>query len=265
MTAHQPHAPTIFTHAQLWDQYGLSDDYGERVQLMTQLLPPQAASVLDVGCGTGDILAALGTTHPCMARVGCDSALAPLGMLMAAQVPALQAGLPHLPFADRAFEVVLCLQVLEHLPDSVYAAGRTELARLADEVLIIGVPYRENLQTKTVICAHCGAHSHVDGHVRRYDERQLATLFDGFRLESTHLAGVRQPRLTRAGAFVRQAVGGLRYEPDFFVCPVCGHGETTRPQRPAVLQRVSAGLGRRLVTHRQLPYWIIAAYRRASR
>ena len=46
MTTHQSDAPTIFTHAQLWDQYGLSDDYGERVQLMTQLLPPQAASVL---------------------------------------------------------------------------------------------------------------------------------------------------------------------------------------------------------------------------
>jgi 2-polyprenyl-3-methyl-5-hydroxy-6-metoxy-1,4-benzoquinol methylase len=90
--------------------------------------------VLEVGCGNGaiaerlraagrDVVAVdvtLGSTLATHERAGCAVAIA---------------GLPELPFADRAFDTVVCAHTLEHVPD-LWRAAR-ELARVADRVLVV--------------------------------------------------------------------------------------------------------------------------------
>ena len=49
------------------------------------------------------------------------------------------ANLLELPFADDQFDLVLCLEVLEHLPDP--AAGLAELARVSGRDIVVSVPH----------------------------------------------------------------------------------------------------------------------------
>jgi SAM-dependent methyltransferase len=89
--------------------------------------------VLEVGCGNGALATRLAQAHAVVAvdvtlgsaretarRAGCTVAVA---------------GLPALPFADHAFDTVVCAHTLEHIPD-LYAAA-AELRRVARRVIVV--------------------------------------------------------------------------------------------------------------------------------
>lgn len=107
-----------------------------------------AARALDVGCGRGANLATL-LAHAERVTAGDVSE----GALRAARdsVPDVRARfvlLPGttLPFADGAFDLVLCTEVLEHVPD--LAAMATELERVTAPggVLVVSTPNYWNVQ-----------------------------------------------------------------------------------------------------------------------
>jgi len=54
-------------------------------------------------------------------------------------VPTVTATFPYVPFVTNAFDVVLCFQVLEHLPFNMLQISLTELKRLAG-LIIISLP-----------------------------------------------------------------------------------------------------------------------------
>jgi ubiquinone/menaquinone biosynthesis C-methylase UbiE len=93
-------------------------------------LPPRGA-VLDVGCGTGRLLAVLRRDHPAAFMVGVDAAAA---MVRAATarwptVCFVRADARCLPFRDNQFDVVMATLAYRHWADRAGAAG--ELARVA--------------------------------------------------------------------------------------------------------------------------------------
>jgi ubiquinone/menaquinone biosynthesis C-methylase UbiE len=93
------------------------------------------ASLLDAGCGDGRYLAGIGKLGTVPDRlVGVDIAESILATAALAteqagvDVELERANLERLPFADSEFELVLCLQALEHLLEPVL--GLRELARV---------------------------------------------------------------------------------------------------------------------------------------
>jgi ubiquinone/menaquinone biosynthesis C-methylase UbiE len=58
------------------------------------------------------------------------------------QVVARQANVLALPFADRTFDVVTMLEVLEHVPDT--ARVLAEVCRVAKRFLLLSVPSKED-------------------------------------------------------------------------------------------------------------------------
>ena len=76
-------------------------------------------TVLDVGCGTGDVLATVGRHLPDATRlVGCDVSSHPVAMGPALTDPRLE--LIHGdPPADETFDLLLCIDVLEHVEDYI--------------------------------------------------------------------------------------------------------------------------------------------------
>src|SRR5690348_7721935 len=91
--------------------------------------------VLEVGCGNGAVAARLREAgHEVVAvDVTLGSAAATRGRAPGAEVAI--AGLPELPFRDRAFDTVVCAHTLEHVPDLWRAAG--ELRRVAARVIVV--------------------------------------------------------------------------------------------------------------------------------
>ena len=94
-------------------------------------LDPKSMSLLDVGCGRGywaTRCADLG-----LSVTGCD-----LVHACPNDIAFREANAEHLPFADRSFDVVTCLHVLEHVPRLHTALA--ELRRVCRRQLFIIVP-----------------------------------------------------------------------------------------------------------------------------
>lgn len=116
----------------------LIDRFYENVAEMVGPLSPE--SVLDAGCGEGETLDRLAGILP-SSPVGID--LNPESVEFAGRrLPEAKIStgdILDLPFADGEFDLVLCLEVLEHLPDP--AAGLAELARVSGGDIVVSVPH----------------------------------------------------------------------------------------------------------------------------
>jgi hypothetical protein len=93
-----------------------------------------AGSILDVGCGPHG----LACIAPEVPFVGADVAFP--GEPARSMVPVMLAPGPELPFPDGAFDTVLCLDVLEHVPPADRAPFLHELARVAARRVVLACP-----------------------------------------------------------------------------------------------------------------------------
>ena len=96
---------------------------------------------LDAGCGTGEYLT-IAAHYGASTTVGIDISV---GYCTRAASTARTASvaLAHaamLPFPDRAFDVVLCSEVIEHLPAKSAQRAMQELTRVAARSLIVTTP-----------------------------------------------------------------------------------------------------------------------------
>jgi SAM-dependent methyltransferase len=167
-----------------------------------RLLPAQARRVLDLGCAFG-----FGTRRAARGRlvVGIDVNEAYIRRAARAGGGArfLRAAGERLPFADAAFDAVLCLDVLEHVADE--RAILCEIARVLRPggALIVSVPHRGMLARFDSInrCPDLwdmaeiapGRDVREDGGEvhRHYSTDELRALLRGdFAIESVHRTGL---------------------------------------------------------------------------
>jgi glycosyltransferase involved in cell wall biosynthesis len=139
------------------------------------LVPPGVRfTALDVG-GSGGMLAEfLGDVRVVDLRAGADVHVVADGR--------------RLPFPDRAFDVVTCLDVLEHVPESDREALLDELLRTARCAVVVAGPYRspeveaaeQALREFHRYCTNGISHHWLDEHMR-YGLPSLAWLEDRLR------------------------------------------------------------------------------------
>jgi 2-polyprenyl-3-methyl-5-hydroxy-6-metoxy-1,4-benzoquinol methylase len=115
------------------------------------LYPLKFASVLDVGCGQGSFLVELTTEFPHIQQAGTDISTSAVELAQK-RVPsgrfwALDATKDCL---DEKFDVVVCSEVLEHIPDDL--AALRNIARMTGKYLVI---------------------STVQGRMRRFEPEQV--------------------------------------------------------------------------------------------
>jgi SAM-dependent methyltransferase len=111
------------------------------IAALSRALGPRlrGARVLDIGCGTGLTLSQLPTGTW---RVGLDLSRTALRLarLRVPGVPLIGGAAGALPFADRSFDAVLALDVLEHLDDDLAAAREMRRVLKPGGVGIVTVP-----------------------------------------------------------------------------------------------------------------------------
>jgi len=145
-----------------------------RVADLMRLVPPGLGTALDVGARDGFLSARLAD------RIASVTALD----LATPEVPdprvtCVAGDATRLQFADASFDLVLCSEVLEHIPTPGLEQACRELVRVSRRHLLIGVPYRQDIRDGRTTCQGCGAVNPPYGHVNTFDEHRLARLFEG--------------------------------------------------------------------------------------
>jgi SAM-dependent methyltransferase len=124
--------------------HGRTDNSTARIAQIAQDVV--GISVCDIGCGTGYLLREVERRRGgAFARLAGVDFVRPEG-LDTSGIDFIEAPIEHVPFADRAFDTVICTHVIEHILD--YRAAIAELRRIANRRLIIVVPAeREGIYT----------------------------------------------------------------------------------------------------------------------
>jgi SAM-dependent methyltransferase len=146
-----------------------------RAAVLDLLLAAAPASVLDVGCGEGELVAEWARALPGARVLGVDVA----DVTRVPPAPNVAFGLippaPPLPFGDRAFDLVSAVESLEHMDDPQGALA--EMARCARRHLLVSVP-REPLwrALNLVRGAYVRRLGNTPGHLHHFSPRAFRAL-----------------------------------------------------------------------------------------
>jgi SAM-dependent methyltransferase len=201
-----------------------------RTDDLVSLIPARGSTALDIGARDGhfarilrehfDHVVALDLNRPQFSIPGVSN--------IAGDTTAL-------PFADNSFEFVFCAEVLEHIPHPARAAR--EITRVAQDLILIGVPFLQDLRLGRTSCAKCGGVSPPWGHINSFDEKTLRALFGGCALRAKSFAGTTKSVTTALAAWLMEKAGNPwgtydQHEP----CVHCG-ARLRRPESHRSLLR----------------------------
>lgn len=232
-----------------------------RIEETVVHLPLGCMSALDVGCGMGRLLLRLKLRYLC---AGADISLGALRRSSMKGV-CVQALIQSLPFASRSFDVVLCTEVLEHIPEDHFLMAIAELRRVARKYILVSVPNRENLLEETVSCGSCGLTFHRYGHLRSFDQGGLSALFHPMRLVEHWEMGSPEVVWSRSLLRVRTMAGRSSVNAAA-PCPSCGNGREETPNYVSGLVQKGCDFLQCRVAARLLrrPYWLGALFAAGS-
>lgn len=154
-----------------WERYAANPQIALKMRLTAALIPSDASTILDAGCGNGSL------TNPLVAPgrlvIGLDSSRQPLRTVTA---HAVRAAVESLPLADQSVDLVLLSEVLERPPDATLEQCVAEAKRVSRKYLLIASPNREAVRTRYLRCSHCGhefnAYLHVQSLAGKTDSAQ---------------------------------------------------------------------------------------------
>jgi len=120
-------------------------------------------SLLDVGISIGQFINALAAMGTFTKLHGVDIRPHSLFLRTSDDYTMDYVSIDALPYAENEFDVVTCLETLEHLDDDVMVRGLAQLRRVCRKQLIITVPFREEPLGRE--------------HLRKFDVDSLKTIF----------------------------------------------------------------------------------------
>jgi SAM-dependent methyltransferase len=213
-------------------------------------------TLLDLGCGSGGTLAALGRIAPGATLVGLDSSEPALGQaraLLAAQGPEVrleQADLERpLPMADASIDAIVCHNVLECLADP--AALLREGARVLRRG---GMAVWSHVDFEAIVIA---------GAEVALDRRVLASYADSALTWAAH-SDARMGR--KLAGLVRSSPLGLeRVETHVVTCTELGGAAAARVEEIAQAARREAASGKGRVTLQEVDRWSAELLEAAAR
>lgn len=236
---------------QTWDNYDPAGLIAERLNVIKSAIPSDVKTILDAGCGNGAITNALEADYEVL---GVDFSPAALEHVRA---PKLLASVTYLPLDDDSFDLVMCNEVWEHLSTADLHKAVAEAIRVTRRHLLVGVPYREQLEAGLIRCGDCSNVFHVYGHRQSFTSQKLDRLL-GLPAVWHKTLGPRQRRHYLPLLRFRQHRLGQWHRPDVPVsCPRCGNADF--PQKSSLLTKAVNALDRLRLT--QPRYWLLSLYR----
>ncbi|MEZ5935283.1 MAG: methyltransferase domain-containing protein [Alphaproteobacteria bacterium] len=114
-----------------------------RINYAVGVIPDDARSALDVGVGAGVLLNHLTMSKRFERVVGIDIERHFNYLNLSNEVDWQQMSVCAMSFPDNHFDIVFCMEVLEHLEDEQFAQALVELRRVTRRRLVASVPFDE--------------------------------------------------------------------------------------------------------------------------
>ena len=168
---------TVIPTGNTYDKYASTNPIERRLMAgffaaLDAALPGDApCTVLEVGIGEGEVSARVRERWPGATVVGADLPDDDLaGSWRQRGMTGLFADIARLPFPAKAFDLVLAIEVLEHVPDP--DAALAELARLARGHLVLSVPREPIWRVANMARGkYLGALGNTPGHIQHWSRR----------------------------------------------------------------------------------------------
>jgi SAM-dependent methyltransferase len=203
----------FFSQEEVWSE--VSEGERQRIEATLALFPPDVRTILNVGCGDGRVTRSITDRYKI---VGVDVSMRAASL---SEVPFVLGSIAALPFADRAFDLVVTTEVLEHLPPELFASALNELQRVARRYILITVPNNEILEANYIKCESCQAVYHAWYHMRAFDEKTLVRLLSRFSPLTVKPIGPWQPLIYRWPYRILHYLGDSWACTDQALCPEC--------------------------------------------
>lgn len=155
----------------------------ERYRIITNMVDP-GKSCLDIGCGSSRILGALNDRS-----VGLDIQWGKLCYSRRYGRPLVNGSIFALPFADQAFEQVLCSQVIEHLSQGVEPFAEMSRVLKKGGRLIIGTPDygTRSWRLLEAVYRRVAPGGYADEHITHYTRSSLVDILSHLGFESQQM------------------------------------------------------------------------------
>jgi 2-polyprenyl-3-methyl-5-hydroxy-6-metoxy-1,4-benzoquinol methylase len=135
-------------------------------------------AVFDAGCGEGFLLDHLNSNGQTVDYMGADLSLEAIRWSRSNLNPGFRASVAdihRIPHPDNAFALVVCLEVLEHIPDS--SAGLRELARISSRYVMASVPHEPYFRAANFLRGkHLSRWGNDPEHIHNYSGRAFRRL-----------------------------------------------------------------------------------------
>jgi ubiquinone/menaquinone biosynthesis C-methylase UbiE len=151
----------------------------KRIEEIYKIIPKDVKTILDVGCGNGSFLNFLLKTNKYNGLMGVDFSQEALKYVKTEKIGG---NISELPFENNSFDLVTCLEVLEHLTEEEFNKGIAEIQRVSKKYIIVTVPNEEDIQNSLVMCPKCYCWFNSYFHLRSFQKQDLEKTFDNFTL-----------------------------------------------------------------------------------
>lgn len=247
-----------------WDGVPDQSDI-ERIKKISELIPTDVTSILDVGCGNGIFVNFLNEQPRKYSRLhGVDRSLTALSFV---KTEKSQASIENLPFDTNEFDLITCLEVLEHLPQLVFQQALSELSRVSKKYIIVSVPNKQNLQYGQIYCPKCFTRFNPDLHLQSFKQKDLENLLDKYNFFCKYIEAFGDTENYIALSKILQWRSKYQWLQNraFFdkLCPICG---ATIPKRESTAKENSKTFNKILKKAWPKTYrkrWLLALYEKS--
>lgn len=216
--------------AQDLSEYRASQREQERIKDLFSLVPKSGLLALDIGARDGFLSKQLAQRFDSVIALDINQP-----NIDYPRIEPVKGDVTQLEFADASFDLVLCAEVLEHIPPPLLNAACNEIARVARGIVVIGVPYKQDLRCGETTCHACGKPNPPWGHVSSFDEQRLMELFPCLELiKYTYVGAVIERTNCISAALLRYAGNPYGTYMQDEPCIHCGAALKTPPTRDLI-------------------------------